>query len=73
MTYNRSVYVNRLRFSEWTELHKNVGFEIIDVHKKESKRIRKLFDEGKLNYLSKYDSDERYVTSVDLCVKKTKA
>ncbi len=70
MTFNRSAYINRVRYSEWIDLHKGAGFEILSVAKDESEHIRSLYSKGQLEYLSKLNGEDRFASAIDLVLKK---
>lgn len=70
MAWNRGAYVNRVRYSQWIELHEQAGFEILRTDKKESEHIRKLYNEGKLQYLSEVPEGDRFATEIDIVVRK---
>ncbi len=70
MSINRGVYVNRLRQSEWIDLHKNAGFEIAHTEPLIDNHLKNLYEKGGLQYLSKYKPEDRFVTSFLLVVRK---
>jgi hypothetical protein len=70
MSLNRSVYVNRLRQSEWIELHKNAGFEIVCAEPITNNHIKNLFENGGVQYLSKFKPEDRFISGLLLVAKK---
>jgi ubiquinone/menaquinone biosynthesis C-methylase UbiE len=70
MSYNRSVYVNRLRQSEWVSLHKEKGFSIEHIEAATNANIENLFSEGKLKYLLKYKPEDRFISNILLVARK---
>lgn len=70
MTWNRSIYVNRLRISEWIKLHEGAGFEVEILKTWESPAVKKKYREKAIGYLEKY-SEEDAITS-QIFIKVTK-
>ncbi len=70
MSKNRSIYVNRLRQSEWIDMHKNAGFEIVETKPVINDRIKNLYENGGVQYLSRYKPEDRYVSALLLILKK---
>ena len=71
MTWNRSNYVNRLRATDWIELHKSIGFKIISSKFVENKYIKDnyLTDES-LKYLRKFSDVDAIAGQIQIIVKK---
>jgi ubiquinone/menaquinone biosynthesis C-methylase UbiE len=55
MTYNRSTWVNRLRYSEWVDLFEKAGFTLENVERSTSPCIKELYDRGQIAYLRHMD------------------
>jgi SAM-dependent methyltransferase len=72
MSYNRSIYVNRLRQSEWIKLHEDAGFEILLVKTGYNDHIKKLFEKGEHQYLNRIKPEDRFISSILLVAKKQK-
>ncbi len=71
MTWNRSNYVNRLRASEWTEIHKSEGFKVVNDSTETNEYIRDNYKTKKeLNYLLKYSEFDAVSTIVYLAAQK---
>ena len=70
MSMDRSIYVNRLRQSEWIDMHKNAGFEIVETKPVINDRIKNLYENGGVQYLSRYKPEDRYVSALLLILKK---
>jgi SAM-dependent methyltransferase len=70
MSINRSIYVNRLRQSEWIELHKNAGFEIVYAEPIINNHIKNIFENGGVQYLSKFNPADRFASALLLIVRK---
>jgi len=70
MTFHRSVYVNRLRVSEWIRLHLAAGFSISWTRGYENSLIRNIFNSGGVQYLSKFSDEDRFTCRLDLMVEK---
>lgn len=70
MSYNRSVYVNRLRSSEWVSLHQEAGFKIEKTENIIDNHTKQLFESGKLKYLNKLKPEDRFVSNIILVARK---
>lgn len=71
MTWNRSNYVNRLRASEWVELHKWAGFEIVEAHTKPNEYIKEnLRKDNSLKYLLKLPESDAVSGVIHLAARK---
>ncbi len=70
MTWNRTSYVNRVRLSEWMNLFKKEGFEIVSIETKENEKVKQFHENGKIDYLKKYSSTDACTMSVFIVVKK---
>ncbi len=70
MSMNRSIYVNRLRQSDWIRMHQNAGFEIVETVPAINDHIKNLYENGRLQYLSKYKPEDRYVSGLLLILRK---
>jgi ubiquinone/menaquinone biosynthesis C-methylase UbiE len=70
MTWNRSTYVNCLRFSEWITLHKKYGFEVVKTEKEISNVVAEYHREGKIDYLKKYTAEDASCAQMLIVVKK---
>jgi len=70
MTWHRSVYVNRLRASEWIRLHAQAGFQICWTEVVESLTAKQAFAEGGLRYLRTIDGLDRFTHRLDLLARK---
>jgi len=70
MSCNRSIYVNRLRVSDWVNLHTVSGFKIFCLETKESELIKELYLKGQLGFLDKFENSDRFVYSLLLCAQK---
>jgi ubiquinone/menaquinone biosynthesis C-methylase UbiE len=70
MSINRSTFVNRLRPSEWVDMHKQTGFEVLKTESKDNERIKSLFEEGKVQYLAKLKPDDRFKSYLLIVLKK---
>lgn len=70
MSYNRSIYVNRLRQSEWVSLHERQGFTILQKEITINEHVKDLYKGGSLKYLSKYKPEDRFISSILLVAKK---
>ncbi len=71
MTWNRSNYVNRLRASDWIEIHESAGFKIINNDTETSDYIRDNYKtKSKLKYLLKYSEHDAISTKIYLVGKK---
>jgi len=70
MSFDRSIYVNRLRQSEWIKLHEDAGFEILQVDQKNNEYIKNLFEKGAVQYLKKIKPEDRFVSAILLIVRK---
>lgn len=71
MASNRSIYVNRLRASEWLKLHQSVGHKNIDLTIfSRSNIVAKLFEEGKIDYLKRFSKDDASIAQIRLIAQK---
>jgi len=71
MTWNRSNYVNRLRASQWIDIHESVGFKIISQNTEINEYIRDNYKTSpKLKYLLKYSEYDAISTELHLVAKK---
>ncbi|MGG7666668.1 class I SAM-dependent methyltransferase [Dyadobacter sp. BHUBP1] len=70
MTWNRSIYVNRLRMSEWVRLHEQAGFKVEILKTWESPAVQKKYRKKAIAYLQKY-SETDAITS-QIFIKATK-
>jgi SAM-dependent methyltransferase len=71
MTSNRSIYVNRLRSSEWLNLHSKVGHKNIklSIYSK-SEIVLEYLKKGKLNYLKKFSNDDASIAQIKITATK---
>lgn len=71
MTWNRSNYVNRLRASDWIEMHESAGFKIINQHTVINEYIRDNYKTKKnLKYLLKYSEYDAVSGAIHLIAQK---
>lgn len=70
MSMNRSIYVNRLRVSDWRKLHQEAGFTIVQEKPLIDEFSKDLFAKGKLQYLSKLTAEDRFASNLLLVVRK---
>lgn len=70
MSMNRSIYVNRLRVSDWRKLHQEAGFTIVQQKPLIDEFSKDLFAKGKLQYLSKLSVEDRFASNLLLVVRK---
>ncbi len=71
MTWNRSNYVNRLRASEWIELHESFGFKIVSKHMETNDYIHDSYkNKSELKYLLKYSENDAISSEIHLVAKK---
>lgn len=70
MSCNRSIYVNRLRQSEWVSMHEKQGFTILHKEITMNEHVKDLFTCGNLKYLSKYKPEDRFASSILLVAEK---
>ncbi|MES2555990.1 MAG: class I SAM-dependent methyltransferase [Bacteroidota bacterium] len=70
MTWNRSNFVNRLRQSEWVQLHQHAGFTTIEKELDLSDFIQTLHQSGKLPYLDRYPEEDRYCKRIEIHCRK---
>ena len=71
MTWHRSLYVNRMRASDWIQLHIEAGFDIRWTNSFESSVARRHFLNGKLKYLRAFRSSDRFIHRIELIAVKT--
>jgi SAM-dependent methyltransferase len=65
MTYNRSTYVNRLRYSDWIQLFESTGFKVEKADRSVSTCIKELYDGNNIPYLghlAEVDATTSWVT-----------
>jgi SAM-dependent methyltransferase len=71
MTWNRSNFVNRLRASEWVELHESQGFTVISKETDTSDFIlRNYATDPKLSYLTRFSAYDASSTAIRLVAVK---
>ncbi len=71
MASNRSIYVNRLRASDWLKLHQSVGHKNTEMTVfSRSNIVAKLFKEGKIDYLKKYSDDDASIAQIRVIAQK---
>ncbi len=71
MTWNRSNYVNRLRYSDWTKLFEKNNLKITSEELITSDCIQKLYAKGEIDYLKKYNEKDAVTSMILLyCEKK---
>jgi SAM-dependent methyltransferase len=71
MMWNRSNYVNRLRVSDWVNLHESVGFKSSINYSEIDEYIRSIYKTNKkFKYLLEYSEDDAVTTEIHLVVKK---
>jgi SAM-dependent methyltransferase len=70
MTWNRSTYVNCLRYSDWISLHKKYGFDIIKAEKEISSIIQEFATQQKIPYLKKYSIEDASCAQMLLVIQK---
>lgn len=68
MTWNRSTYVNRLRFSQWVELHRQHGFAIVCTEKEISNAVKSV--KASVPYLSDMNEEDAVTAQMLLVIKK---
>jgi SAM-dependent methyltransferase len=61
MTWNRSAFTNRLRYSDWLELFRRVGFRISDAQPHASDVLRR--ERARKAYLHRFSEDDVATTS----------
>jgi SAM-dependent methyltransferase len=71
MTWNRSTYVNRLRFSEWIKLHLDNKFTILHSEKELSNAVKEKQAAGQIPYLDKYSAEDVETAQMLLVIQKT--
>ena len=70
MSWNRSIYVNRLRLSHWIELHNKAGF-LVSVHETfTSKAAGEAYEKNSLPYLRRYSETDATTSQVFLSITK---
>lgn len=70
MSRNRSIYVNRLRVSEWRSLHEKAGFSIVEEIPHIDAYSRELFEKGQLQYLRPLKPEDRFASNLLIVVRK---
>lgn len=70
MSMNRSIYVNRLRVSEWRRLHQEAGFTIVAEKPHIDEFCKELYEKGQLNYLSQLNPEDRFASNILLVARK---
>lgn len=70
MSMNRSIYVNRLRVSEWRRLHQEAGFTIVAEKPHIDEYCKGLYEKGQLNYLSQINPEDRFASNILLVARK---
>jgi SAM-dependent methyltransferase len=68
MTWNRSTYVNRFRFSQWLDLHKKYGFTIVHTEKEISNAVKSA--QNSITYLRDYTQEDAITAQMLLVIKK---
>lgn len=69
MTWNRGMYVNRLRYSQWLEIFKENGFEIIHVERTNNKYVENNYKN--ISYLKNLEPEDASTMQVLIVCKKT--
>lgn len=70
MSWNRSIYVNRIRLTGWRELHRQAGFSIVEEIPYIDEYSRELYEKGQLPYLSPLKPEDRFAYNLLLVVRK---
>ena len=70
MSWNRSIYVNRIRVSGWRTLHLRAGFTIEKEITQLDDYSKRLFEDGKLRYLRSLVSEDRFASGLLLVLRK---
>lgn len=70
MSFNRSIYVNRLRVSHWRNKHKDAGFTITYEKPHIDEYCKNLYEKGQLQYLSQIDPEDRFASNILLVANK---
>jgi ubiquinone/menaquinone biosynthesis C-methylase UbiE len=70
MTYNRSTWVNRLRYSDWINLFEETGFNVERAEQNSSPCMKQLYDRGQMAYLSQMDEADATTKAVTIYSRK---
>jgi SAM-dependent methyltransferase len=70
MTWNRSIYVNRLRISEWIKLHEEAGFNVDVLQTWKSPAVQEKYRLKQIDYLQKYSEDDAITSQIFIKVTK---
>jgi ubiquinone/menaquinone biosynthesis C-methylase UbiE len=70
MTWNRSTYVNRLRYSQWINLHEASQFNVLHTEKEVSRAIGGEMAQGRLAYLNRYSNEDATTAQMLLVAQK---
>lgn len=71
MTFNRSAYVNRIRYSDWLMLFSNAGLEVVKQNTTQSEIIRQYYKNNELPYLKNYSEIDAVTAYLSVTVKKS--
>lgn len=70
MSWNRSIYVNRLRVSDWIKVHEEAGFAVTVHETFISEAVRRAYQNQRLPYLNRYSETDAVTSQVLLSAVK---